>query len=69
MTPPAPPTSPHRPRQVVDRSPMVEFIAQIFADDGADEEEGGRHRKATLPNDFRNRQLFRAAPYYHAILE
>ena len=33
-----------RARQVVGRSPMVEFIAQRLGDDGADEKEGGGHR-------------------------
>ena len=48
--PPAPPpASPHRARQVVGRSTMVEFIAQVFGDDGADEEEGFGHDRAS-PN-------------------
>lgn len=37
-----------RPRQVVGRIPMVEFIAQVFCDDGADEEEGGGHKSKSV---------------------
>jgi hypothetical protein len=36
--------NPDRPRQVVGRIPMVEFIAQGLGDDGADEEKGGGHK-------------------------
>ena len=32
-----------RPRQMVGRIPMVEFLAQVRRDDGADEEEGCGH--------------------------
>src|SRR5579872_2187440 len=32
-----------RPRQVVGRIPMIEFLAQMRGNDGADEEEGGGH--------------------------